>query len=152
MGGKLIDYSSGVYFDIVGHRDSGLLYGKHGEQIRGSLLDFHGMLGAKLGIFQLVQVNPRKVIIKVQKQKLLKENILQIKETLGNKFGIIFDFTFQEVDEIELTKRGKYKMLIQKIDRGGVIRKFKLTLVLLDNAPEYNCRLSSAHLDWEVAA
>lgn len=103
-------------FGIIGHRESEVLYGKNGEQIRGSLLDFHGVLGAKTGVFQMEQDKCGEIIIKVKKNDETN-NIELVREALQSKFGKTFDFKIQEVDEIELTKRGKYKMIIQRLNK-----------------------------------
>lgn len=50
-----VEYIDEDYCQITGHRDSEIVYGRHGEQIRAGILNFHGILSGKVKEFQFYQ-------------------------------------------------------------------------------------------------
>ena len=102
----------GVY-RITGHRESDIIYGKNGEEFRASLLDFHGVLSKNLSDFQIMQQEPGKITI-LYTDDISDDFKNMFVDNSKRKFGESIDISFNLVENIQKTKRGKYKILIQK--------------------------------------
>lgn len=101
-------------YDITGHRDDSILYGKNGEQISITAFEFSDTTFNEVSEFQIVQNENGKAILKVVSNKVFCKEYLDNFSSLINKKiqgAIIFDVV--QVDHIKYTKRGKYKILIQ---------------------------------------
>lgn len=104
----------GGYWDITGHRDSDVVYGRHGEQIRAGILDFHGSLSGKVKEFQFYQKIPGEVTIRVADPDITDAELRELEKNLGNRFQEYFSFKAERAARIERTSRGKYKYIIQE--------------------------------------
>lgn len=102
----------GIYH-ISGHHDSEVLCGINGEEISAAMINFHDDTFDGVEAYQFVQSKPGRCVLRVQTGRPLTS--VQSERILGrirNKLGGIV-CTVERVDKIELTKRGKYKMVIQ---------------------------------------
>lgn len=105
-------------FEITGHKDSEVIYGKNGEYFVGvQALDFHGMLSDSFSEFQLAQKVPGELIIRyVTDKEVTDEEINSIIEKCRYRLGEAFNFKVEQVDKLQLTPRGKYKLIVQYIN------------------------------------
>lgn len=115
--GKAYLPSIGTEFSVLGHKDSEVIYGKNGEYFVGvQALDFHGLLSTRFSGIQLAQVEPGELIIRCVESENISEADLQMliskcRERLGNGFT----YKIEKVDKLQLTPRGKYKLLAQSL-------------------------------------
>lgn len=103
------------YYRIVGHRE-GFLVGRDNVQISAAAMEIHSDILSKVANYQFVQseigifevrIVPVDTITDSDKTAL--QNLFQ------NRVGKSFDVKIKVVEELELTRRGKYKLLIQNI-------------------------------------
>lgn len=110
-------------FELVGHRNADVIYGKNGVELRASTIDFHGKMSSILPEFQFVQNIPGEIIVRIKKKEREKNHLLKerINEYIKNIVGDTFDIYAQAVDELEDSNGGssrKYKLIINNIPRG----------------------------------
>ncbi len=103
---------------IIGHKDSEVIYGKNGEYYVGvEALDFHGLLTTNFAGIQLAQNTPGELIIKyVNNGDITQDDLKKIERKCRSRLGESFSFVFEPVEKIQLTPRGKFKLLIQSIN------------------------------------
>lgn len=119
-------------YEVEGHRDSSVIYGKDGSELRASLVDFHGILSQQIGSFQLVQDVPGELLIRViNENKRTQQEIENIRCECESRLGSQFRVMIDEVDALETSQSStrKYKLLIQNCVGGGVILGKQYTIV-----------------------
>lgn len=101
------------YYHITGHRSSAII-GKKGERISPASLTDTNVVFELIDKFQYVQDKPGEVWVDlVPKRELTEKEVQAIKEAVDEKLmGQVF-ITLRFVKQIQLTKRGKYSLLIQ---------------------------------------
>ena len=101
-------------FSIQGHRDAEVLYGKDGEQISVAAINFHDDTFANVAAYQFVQRETGKVIMNIKPETMLtQEELAKIQRRVIEKLGNGLTVTIKTVEDIKLSSRGKYKMIIQ---------------------------------------
>ncbi|QHI71298.1 phenylacetate--CoA ligase family protein [Aminipila terrae] len=117
---ELDDYAhliEGGIYNIHGHHDQDVLIGKNDERIAIAAINFHCDTLKNIAAYQFVQKEKGKLNFNVQADsKLSDAELNDIKEALTLKVGNTFDCKIMQVDEMELTKRGKFKMIIQELE------------------------------------
>lgn len=111
-----ISGSEGEYI-IQGHHGSEVLIGNNDERISMAAINFHDDTFANVQEYQFVQDKVGQCILKIVPNSQLSENeIRKIKKRVETKLGNGFSCEVIQVHNIVLTSRGKYRMLIQKLD------------------------------------
>ena len=101
-------------FDITGHRDCEVLYGKGGEQISMAAINFHDDTFDGIDAYQFVQDLVGECEVHVVADYLLdNKNIELIRNRVTGKLGVAVECSVCQVDKIKLSSRGKYRLLIQ---------------------------------------
>lgn len=103
-------------FSINGHHNADVIYGKEGEQVSMSAVNFHDDTFEGITGYQFLQEEAGKCTVLVTADSpldLKKMNL--IKSRLYGKLQAGFDISVKQVDELQKTSRGKYKMVIQNI-------------------------------------
>ena len=101
-------------FSIQGHRDAEVLYGKDGEQISVAAINFHDDTFANVAAYQFVQRETGKVIMNIKPETMLtQKELAKIQRRVIEKLGNGLTVTIKTVEDIKLSSRGKYKMIIQ---------------------------------------
>lgn len=115
--GKAYLPSIGTEFSVLGHKDSEVIYGKNGEYFVGvQALDFHGLLSTRFSGIQLAQVEPGELIIHyVESENISEADLNMLISKCCNRLGNGFTYKIDKVDKLQLTSRGKYKLLAQSI-------------------------------------
>lgn len=102
--------------DLIGRWNQEMIFGKDGSFISTTALNLHSNILEKIIKFQFYQEKEGELFLRIESQKNLSfEDKKLIKESFFKKVGSNLEIIIEEVDEIPLTKRGKYKLLIQKI-------------------------------------
>lgn len=106
-------------YRIIGHRDREVLYGKDGEQISVAAINFHDKTFDEVAGYQFVQTEPGRCIINILPvgDALSDKQIKAIGRSVNGKFGAAIACDVQVVSQLELTLRGKYRMIIQRSQR-----------------------------------
>lgn len=103
------------FFVIEGHRDMEVLYGKNGEEISVAAINFHDQTFNHISEYQFIQESKGTCILcVVPNQNFEQLDLKMIEKAVKEKFGISLDVTVQVIEKVQLTQRGKYKMIIQK--------------------------------------
>ena len=106
-------------FDIIGHRNSEVIYGRNGEEFRASSLDFHGSLSEILPNYQFVQNNPGELIVRVlRSDNLSEEDKKKAIDLCRQRLNDDFVVTMEAVDHLayaESKASRKYRLLCQNI-------------------------------------
>ena len=117
---KAIPYKDG--YKIVGHRENEVLYGKNDYTISATTIEFtHEDCFEKIDSYQFEQNEIGKVEMRLKTDvKLSDIEMKKIYNRVKEKLPY-FELNLVVVDELEKTKRGKYKMIIQnyKKQMGG---------------------------------
>ena len=109
-----VELQSNGKYTILGHHDSEVLYGLKGEQISVAAINFHDDTFEFISGYQFVQEEIGQCELRVTSDNLVPDTELdKIKNRITVKLGDGITCTVKIVDQLELTKRGKYKMLIQ---------------------------------------
>ena len=103
-----------VHCEIVGHRDREVLYGSDGQQISVAAINFHDKTFDKVSGYQFIQCVPGKCIMNIVTEDLSRREISQIQQSVAHKLGVGVHCEVRVVDKLEVTSRGKYKMIIQE--------------------------------------
>lgn len=121
---KAINIGNRTY-QIEGHHSSAYLYGRNGEQITQTAINFHDDTFAQVESYQFYQDKKGYAECRVTSDISLYESDLErIKRQLEEKTGTCLIWKVTQVSQLELTSRGKFKMIIQKIDiRGGGVQE-----------------------------
>jgi len=114
-------------FYINGHWDDDTLIGRNNERISMAALNMHDSTFKNVITYQFMQDEIGKCLLYVTSDKLLSDDeLLAISKSVNKKFRNVIKCTVLQRDKIQLTNRGKYKMLIQncrvtfqKTDMGG---------------------------------
>ena len=116
---KAILLKNGSY-EIIGHHNADVLYGKNGEQISMAAINFHDDTFDDINGYQFIQNEIGKCVVLVTADKpLSKQKINKITANIKRKLGKEFECYVEYAETLELTSRGKYKMLIQNLKMGG---------------------------------
>ena len=109
---KAIPYKDG--YKIVGHRENEVLYGKNDYTISATTIEFtHEDCFEKIDSYQFEQNEIGKVEMRLKTDvKLSDIEMKKIYNRVKEKLPY-FELNLVVVDELEKTKRGKYKMIIQ---------------------------------------
>ncbi|MDK0686284.1 hypothetical protein P5F08_09470 [Clostridium perfringens] len=103
--------------NIYGHWDKELLIGVNEEKVSMASINFHNEVFEKIKCYQFEQFEKGKVYLNIVEDNELTElDKKYIKSSLQNKLKNIIDIELNIVDQIPLTKRGKYKKVIQHIE------------------------------------
>lgn len=104
-------------FLIEGHHGETCLYGKNGERITQTALNFHDDTFAKAEGYQLYQKKRGYAECRViSNQELSSSDLMNIQKRLEEKTGSGLSWNVIQVQSLELTARGKLKMIIQRAD------------------------------------
>lgn len=102
-------------YHIFGHHEEEVLYGTDGQQISVASINFHDDTFAGVHAYQFLQQRPGECTLCVQ----INDGIIpsptlvqRLKARVSEKLGLICDV--KVVDEMILSKRGKYKMIIHQ--------------------------------------
>lgn len=101
--------------EITGHRTSEILFGVHGEHISASSINFHTSVFENILVYQFVQNEIGKAILKVVPINEKGFDKTKIQVALQRKLENILQIDVQQVDSIEYSHRGKYQMIIQHL-------------------------------------
>ncbi len=102
--------------ELVGRWNQEMIFGKDGSFISTTALNLHSNILEKIIKFQFYQEKEGELFLRIEsKENLSFEDKKLIKESFFKKVGSNLEIIIEEIDEIPLTKRGKYKLLIQKI-------------------------------------
>lgn len=102
--------------DITGHWDGEELIGINGERITMTSINFHDDTFKAIKAYQFVQNEAGKCLVKLEADdKLSESEIIDIQSRIKKKLGKGFKVEVKQVEKIETTSRGKYKMLINNI-------------------------------------
>ena len=102
---------------LVGHKRSEVhLISKNGQKIFKGAMTLHLEELKKIKCYQYVQNEPGKAELHIVMEHLLTpEEMKHIKEYIGRRCEGLLDIEIKFVDEVQLTKRGKYQWAINKI-------------------------------------
>lgn len=101
--------------EIEGHHNSEVLYGVHGEEISAAAINFHVNIMDDVEVYQFVQNAKGKATIRVVSKNGKKLNLQGIQTAVQNKLGQALQIKVQQVESVEYSNRGKYRMIIQHI-------------------------------------
>ncbi len=111
------DYATGSErdgFSIYGHHDAEVLYGRDGEQISVAAINFHDDTFANVAAYQFIQEEPGRAVMNIKPEKALSQTEQDsIQQRVNSKLGSGLTVTVALVDDMQLSARGKYKMIIQ---------------------------------------
>ena len=143
---KAIPYKDG--YKIVGHRENEVLYGKNDYTISATTIEFtHEDCFEKIDSYQFEQNEIGKVEMRLKTDvKLSDIEMKKIYNRVKEKLPY-FELNLVVVDELEKTKRGKYKMIIQnnKNQMGGGRAKYRIDSKLHQS-------LTKDEIDLQIAA
>lgn len=101
-------------YQILGHRDSSVLYGKNGEEISAATINVHDDTFADVEAYQFIQEQKGECRLCLESPvHLPAQQLEQISSRISEKLGIACKVV--QVERMQLTKRGKYQMIIQKV-------------------------------------
>ena len=109
---KAIPYKEG--YKIVGHRENEVLYGKNDYTISATTIEFsHENCFEKIDAYQFEQCEMGKVTMRLKTDAEISNHEMQkIYDCVSEKLPY-FELEIIKVNQIEKTKRGKYKLIIQ---------------------------------------
>jgi phenylacetate-CoA ligase len=104
-----------VIKDLKGRWEGDILIGKNGARIMVAAINFHWPVFENIIKYQFYQNTDGEAILRI----VLKQGISVLDEKslfneVDSKFGDNLDITIEYVDEIQLSPRGKYKMIIRE--------------------------------------
>lgn len=103
--------------NVEGWRESDMIIGKNSARIAAAAMTFHSEIFKDIIKFQFHQVKKGEVILKiVKKQGGVTVNDKMIIQEIERKTGDNLDIIIEYVDGIQLTPRGKYKMIIRETE------------------------------------
>ena len=112
---EAVECEKGKYV-INGHRKSDVIYGVNGERFSQAALNFHDGTFSRIQAYQLFQKEYGKVQCKVIAEKPLSaEEISDIVIALYRKCGNSIEWEVKQVEQLELTNKGKCKTVIQMV-------------------------------------
>ncbi len=105
------------FAQVKGHRGQDCLLGSHGERLTLAALNMHGPLFARVQRFQYFQAKPGVAELRLMTQPdFTGQDLRRIEQAYASKTHRCLELRIRIVDNIELTARGKYKMLDSRID------------------------------------
>ena len=118
-----IEPVNGREMNIIGHRGTDILIGRNGEQISAAAINFHDDTFAEIKSFQFVQDTPGKCILYVVPAagRLSDKDYRRITDRVSGKLQNALLCKVEQSNDIVLTERGKYKMVIQNCKEGPKI-------------------------------
>lgn len=107
------------WYSITGHWSADVLYGNNGEQISAAAINFHDDTFDGIKSYQFIQEKPGVCILHVVPlQGSLSDNdYARIQRGIRKKLGAAVACEVRCVPDIELSGRGKYKMVLQKCQK-----------------------------------
>lgn len=101
---------------IHGHWDSDILEGKNGEQISAAAINFHDKTFEEIERYQFIQSEAGSCVLNLvpAASDISSTKIAEIEKSVGAKFGSAISCKVCIVDEIEMTARGKYQIVVKK--------------------------------------
>lgn len=101
-------------YAILGHHDAEVLYGNNGQEIAAAAINFHDKTFDNVIAYQFLQDEKGKcTLCIVPNQNFQDDGIASIKKSVEEKFGRALQCEIKVKKQIQLTERGKYKMIIQ---------------------------------------
>ncbi len=114
----------GDAFSIQGHNDCEVLYGVDGEEISAAAINFHDKTFDNILAYQFIQNEMGKcVLCIVPNDRFQNSDVMDIEKSVSGKFGHALDCIVKIVDKVQLTDRGKFKMIVQDPELVEKIRK-----------------------------
>lgn len=107
-------------FDIIGHHDCEVLYGHNGEQISMAAINFHDDTFEGIDAYQFVQE-----VVGECEVHVVADHPLDMKKTelicsrVARKLGSAVKCRVYQVNQIQLSSRGKYRLLIHNCKVSG---------------------------------
>ena len=102
-------------FLIEGHHDCEVLLGVNGEEISAASINFHDNTFQKIDTYQFKQKNAGHCVLLLKPSLKLSEDDLQaILKSVKSKFGSVLTCELKVVDDVFVTERGKFKMIIHE--------------------------------------
>lgn len=99
-------------YSIIGHRD-GSIYGLNGEIISAAAMNLRSEKLNQIASFQLQKKQKGELIVRVIPfHKLSQKDMDGIRTVFQNQAGVGLKVEIQPVDEMILTLKGKFKLLI----------------------------------------
>lgn len=98
-------------YEVIGHRESEVLLGGKGEQISMAAINFHDDTFEDIEAYQFFQEEPGECVVRIVSDKNV--DLDKIFSRVQQKLGRSIQCSIEKVSSVQLTKRGKYKMLIQ---------------------------------------
>ena len=103
-------------FQITGHHAQEILIGRKGERISAAMINFHSDVMDHVLSYQFVQNEKGMAVLNLILETGEDKNICgRIEKEVNDKMGGCLKVSVQTVSEIQLSSRGKYKMIIQNI-------------------------------------
>lgn len=104
-------------YKIVGHWDADVLKGKKGESISAAEINFHDDTFEGVRGYQFVQdeLGKCQLLVVPDISSFSRENCQRISRRVASKFGDAIVCEVQIVNEVQLTDRGKYKLVVQNL-------------------------------------
>jgi phenylacetate-CoA ligase len=94
-----------------------MIIGKNGARIPAAAMTFHSEIFKDVNKFQFHQSKKGEVTLKiVKKQGVVSLNDKIVIQEIKRKTGDNLDIIIEYVDDIQLTPRGKYKMIIRETE------------------------------------
>ena len=101
---------------VTGGRDRNFLVTKQGGMISITIVDIPNAT-EHVEQFQFLQEKPGAATLKIVRGKAFSDRDLAlVKKDLEQKFGQMVDVSIEYVDTLERTSRGKFSLLVQKLD------------------------------------
>lgn len=102
---------------VYGHWDKEQLIGQNDEKISIASINFHNKIFDKIKVYQFRQEMKGYVELAiVEDEKISEKDLVKMEEAINAKLKGIIDVQICVVEQIELTKRGKLKKIIQSIE------------------------------------
>lgn len=106
---------------IHGHWNADTLEGKNGEQISAAAINFHDKTFENIKMYQFIQYEAGLCTLNIVPavSEIPDSKIAEIEKSVVAKFGSAISCKVCVVDEIAMTSRGKYQMVVRKPMGGG---------------------------------
>ena len=104
----------GDAFSIEGHHDFEVLLGGNGEEISTAAINFHDKTFDNIREYQFIQNEIGKcTLCVVPSEHFQNSDVKKIESAVSGKFGRSIECKIEIVDKVQLTNRGKFKMIIK---------------------------------------
>ena len=103
----------------MGHRDRDVLYGSNGEQVSVAAINFHDKTFDSVEGYQFVQTVTGQCVLNVLlPDRYRLDSVMKLIQTnVNSKLGSGIECEVRFVKSLQLTERGKYQMIIQKLNK-----------------------------------